>query len=573
MKITSIEKYKSITKFNDFDFKTNFVILTGCNGSSKTHLLKSIELDNSRIDEGLDSVYFNFQDFLISNQSSASSDTINNSWAYAHQSANNFIRGSEGDFPGIVLDSKLKSYLVNPKEKPYNSEDDNIKNGYEESYKELIASIRSKLKDKNNYSQDVKSKIKKFLNNSDLLVSDESCNEDYFMKVADTDQIAFSLQNSLSEIFLLYKIKLNKVTLSVEDGGQGLTESQLSEYEANAPWNIINRQFKALGLEHRINEPKFVLGDHDRKLTFEAKIYIDDMEISFEDLSSGEKVLCALSVVMFQGSRDLDLPDLLLLDEIDASLHPTNVPHLYNAIKEVFVDRGVKVIMATHSPTTVARAEEYGAKLFEVVKGVAPVKIKKIDVSDALAILTDGFMTLEEGLNIFQNVIQRNVIISEGKNSKYFKGLVDLIGKSSDIAVVGHHNISDGALRNIFDVQKVMNSTKNVLYIWDCDYQKAAFNGNKHNKPIILEKYHSNKYLNRGIEASFDENRILQILSTSEKSLNMDDILEEIKEKGTGTVIGKGLSPKYKKRLLRNINNFLTDDFIELNKALQTFKD
>jgi predicted ATPase len=50
----------------------------------------------------------------------------------------------------------------------------------------------------------------------------------------------------------------------------------------------------------------------------------------------------------------LMLPRALLLDEIDASLHPSMIRTLLNAVQTAFVDKGSKVIVATHSPTTVA---------------------------------------------------------------------------------------------------------------------------------------------------------------------------------------------------------------------------
>lgn len=53
------------------------------------------------------------------------------------------------------------------------------------------------------------------------------------------------------------------------------------------------------------------------------------------------------------------IPKLILLDEVDRSLHPSMIKNLLYLIKNVFVNKyKIKVIMTTHSPTTIALADE-----------------------------------------------------------------------------------------------------------------------------------------------------------------------------------------------------------------------
>lgn len=49
---------------------------------------------------------------------------------------------------------------------------------------------------------------------------------------------------------------------------------------------------------------------------------------------------------------------MVLLDEVDAVLHPSMISALIVGLKEQFVDNGTPVIMATHSVTTVSLVDD-----------------------------------------------------------------------------------------------------------------------------------------------------------------------------------------------------------------------
>ncbi|AQQ01277.1 hypothetical protein B0W48_16775 [Pseudoalteromonas aliena] len=114
----------------------------------------------------------------------------------------------------------------------------------------------------------------------------------------------------------------------------------------------------------------------------------------FQDLSSGEKVLMSFALCLYNASderQEKHFPKLLLLDEIDAPLHPSIVLSLIKTIQEVLVDnKGVSVILTTHSPSTVALAPE--ETLYEM--NSSGPSVDKITLSRALTILTAGVPTL-----------------------------------------------------------------------------------------------------------------------------------------------------------------------------------
>ncbi|CAM5280410.1 Putative ATPase OS=Sphingobium scionense OX=1404341 GN=GGQ90_002899 PE=4 SV=1 [Sphingobium scionense] len=126
--------------------------------------------------------------------------------------------------------------------------------------------------------------------------------------------------------------------------------------------------------------------------------------VDISSLSSGETTILRFLLSFFQGdprSMRKAHPKLLLLDEVDASLHPPMVQTWLEAIHREFVlKRGIKCIIATHTPTTVAVAP--GDCIYEKLEGVtAP---QKIDRQTAIRKLTFGIPTLSINVNANRQV-------------------------------------------------------------------------------------------------------------------------------------------------------------------------
>lgn len=91
------------------------------------------------------------------------------------------------------------------------------------------------------------------------------------------------------------------------------------------------------------------------------------------------------------GNPSLTFPKVLLLDEPDAPLHPTMAKSFMDVVQDVLVkDRGVKVIMTTHSPSTVAFAPE--GSIFTLER--TPRQLKPSTPEKAIGVLTEGFATV-----------------------------------------------------------------------------------------------------------------------------------------------------------------------------------
>jgi len=157
------------------------------------------------------------------------------------------------------------------------------------------------------------------------------------------------------------------------------------------PWDEVNDIFERGNLGYKINHPTLELNG-----TYEPRLIKKhtNTEISFADLSSGEKILMSLALSTYfqkDGRNIVSKPKIFLFDEIDAPLHPSMTRNLINVIQEVLIGKfGVKVIMTTHSPSTVALAPE--ESIYTMRSGEPGVH--KTSKAKALNILTSGIPTL-----------------------------------------------------------------------------------------------------------------------------------------------------------------------------------
>ena len=173
-----------------------------------------------------------------------------------------------------------------------------------------------------------------------------------------------------------------------------LTDAEFNKRYGPEPWILTNKILAEAGVRYRFNKPEGNF--HKIHSTFQLKLTDpeDGIEIPAQNLSSGEKVILAITLLLFQTTEKAlmtTLPKLLLLDEVDAPLHPSFTKILIRILNEEIVKRcGVSIIMTTHSPSTVALAPE--GSVFELVR--KPRQLRPISASAATQILSSGFIVL-----------------------------------------------------------------------------------------------------------------------------------------------------------------------------------
>ncbi len=161
-----------------------------------------------------------------------------------------------------------------------------------------------------------------------------------------------------------------------------------------APWTIINKIFEENSIDFYFKE--ISKRDFSKEISLDFKLYkkSSHIDIILDDLSSGEKIIIGLILKLFTTEyyENLTFPEVIILDEPDAHLHPEMSKLLLDILLNTFVKKyGIKVIITTHSPSTIALASE--DQIYQLTNGDESA-LKKISKDDALKLLTGFIPTL-----------------------------------------------------------------------------------------------------------------------------------------------------------------------------------
>lgn len=336
----------------------------------------------------------------------------------------------------------------------------------------------------------------------------------------------------LGKIFLDYRIKEYEEIMKVlESSDESRTKSELQQlasekikkmFGGTPPWELINEflnNFQNFGYEISFPEQfnrDLYFRQADTPFSPRLKNNTKELSINFQNLSSGEQVLFSLALCLFKSQSDNLYPKLLLLDEIDATLHPSMIENLLSVISNVLLKKGTRVILATHSATTVGLAPE--DSIF-IVNKEGPNRIVKHDKKTALGILTQGYVTIDKGLTIFDQLGNKEIIIiTEGDNNKYIEKAIELFANDKknkiDIIIGAEGSSGTHQLKTLFDFFTKVKHDKKVIFVWDCDY-KNSLNKENNTFPYIFTKNDSNNLASKGIENLFDESLFDNFLRTN----------------------------------------------------------
>lgn len=183
------------------------------------------------------------------------------------------------------------------------------------------------------------------------------------------------------------------------------------------PWDTMEAILRASELPYESNRPT---GELLVPFRFQLTHTSLGKNVPLSGLSSGEQVILSTALWAFGSDMTDVTPSLLLLDEPDAHLHPSMVRPLLRVIQDVFVEKlGAKVIMTTHSATTVALAPEESILLMEM-PGHHGERIRRISKDQAIGILTAGLSTLRVH---HQN--QRQVFVESENDVGWYRKLYE----------------------------------------------------------------------------------------------------------------------------------------------------
>ena len=412
--------HKSIKSGVEFDLP-NFTVLTGKNGSGKSHLMEVIStqgesavLDGERT---LSSIkYIKFNELNPRFQEDISEDDVKNSWRSVWNQLNNLIQ----------------SYRNSPQS--YNNSFDNYINRYDSHSQRLMR-----------YWYDVAENDVEKLTENLFYENYEISREDLF-----TSQIG--------TIFKLYQTRLDENKMNeVSNKEEGtslpvLSKDQFEQKYGRKPWMVINEMMKTAHLPYEVEAPVRFRPSINYHLQLIDKSR--NLRIQVNDLSTGEKVLMSLALSIYSTEEQAARPDVLLIDEPDAPLHPEFSNYLIQAVKESIVDKsGVKVIITTHSPTTVAMAPE--ESIYQMDKELGkPIKVTK---QQAISLLTKDLD------NMRVSIEDRRQIFVESKYDVGFYNMIHncLLQNNTFQTVPFFLPAKSGDGSNCQDVKDIVNALRN----------------------------------------------------------------------------------------------------------------
>ena len=437
MKLSFNTPYKSIESFPAIDLP-DFSLVTGVNGAGKTHLLTAI--GNGQITTDLSSNpqqqirFFDWNSLIPNNAGSAHVSNIRQKQQQIcelakqtreqhSQALANIIHkysleeGAEVAGKWALLsyaDDDVRHLMQGPKDALANQAIKDLRNLAQQSRSSMFQQVKGNPQERRIYeSLEQKLHPRPFVS----------------ITLRDMERMPFDwnqadmFKQSFADMFLQYfqKQKTNWQYKVAEDEGQlegvYLPQDKFFELHGNPPWEFVNKTFEDAGLEFRITNPEIIEAE-----TFSPKLINQDtgIEMDFSDLSSGEKVLMSFALCLYYSldkRQVIDKPKILLFDEIDAPLHPSMSKQLIGTILKTLVqDENIKVIMTTHSPSTVAVAPDESVYVMRPKFG-----LEKVAKEAAIAVLTEDIPTLSidfEG--------RRQVFVEDDKDARRYEKIYQI---------------------------------------------------------------------------------------------------------------------------------------------------
>ena len=405
MKISLRGPYKSIESLETVQLP-NFAVLIGRNGAGKTQILAALR-DGQAVMEDIgknDIEMYDMVSFRAPNGSSANRHANQ----FAKVTADQYLRGMPGDRPPIEIAKdifeqcaddiactsgveqrdefadKLRGDIRRLPDFSVFPPDGDQASPYK---KALYEDVMSRLVSQESKRQSPNQSINNFNGNQAVLLSaamkltaklPHELTYDDILRTSHYE--GHTLTNSISAVFATYKV--NQFTWAhrrIETEATSFARV-MAEYATKypPPWqtlrDILSEMRVASGddglFDFDFSDPSgytLHMGNYEQ-FSFNAQMTnrTTGAEYELDSLSSGEKVLMALCISSFNHYLGRRRPKLLLLDELDAVLHPSMVAALLTTLKSLFVQHGTKVLMTSHSAMTVAALDE--ADIFRVAR-------------------------------------------------------------------------------------------------------------------------------------------------------------------------------------------------------------
>lgn len=432
MKLIFKSPYKSVKHLTQDTELPDLSILIGRNGAGKSHILQAIHngsitirensispaIPNTRLLDWSSLTPNNSQTYMASHSLQERSALWEEFKAIQNEAIigihNSLSMNPESYQSHNIKDLINKKYLIATGHDPQHAEDIASRaTAAAKAYDDQIVRIFT-MRDPQNRERLISGL--RSSTNTPLSAFDE---DDFFVNFPIGWRATIAFQQEFSTIFCDYQHfwKTNKLKQWMNEKGskyKTFTDDEFEKKYGPPPWEIINSALESSNLNYEINKPNEF---EDRPFTALLKNKKTGAVIQFDELSSGEKILFATILCIYHNNNPnhtATYPPLLLFDEIDAPLHPSMTQLLLRTIKSIFIEKlNLKVILTTHSPTTVALAPE--ESLFSV-DTKSNIVFNKITKDQAISTLLSDVPSIN-----IHHENRRQVFVESHYDAKYFE--------------------------------------------------------------------------------------------------------------------------------------------------------
>ncbi|WP_338525211.1 AAA family ATPase [Pseudomonas batumici] len=493
MKLTLLRPYKSLKTFEDIELP-DFTIITGTNGAGKSQLLKALDegalsiegiahSPHNRLIRLFDATTLVPTDTgaFVSFQSKQERDGI---WNHISSLINSARVGVEAYMLQWSELSKLdlkKLAILEPSDLPsYGIQPDQVEAVHKNIKSNLAANSQNIASQFSSNNPAINSKLIEKITAScgiPIVAFDMDLFYEHYPMAWQPVEL---FQQSFARLFSEYQATFvaNEVKAYRRDirgaNVPVLTKEEFFEKYGSPPWDFLNDILEAASLSFRINQP-----DEFEERPYEPILtdLVTNAQVKFNDLSSGERILMSFALCLYytrdSGDR-VNYPLILLFDEVDAPLHPSMTKSLLDTIQKVLIgERKIKVIMTTHSPSTVALCPEEA--IFIMTKE-GRGRLKKTNKDSALSLLMSGVPSISIS---YEN--RRQVFVESHLDVQYYDHILRKIKSrlhpavslsfiaSSDSKIGGCVHVKD----IVGQLSKHGNPTIRGLIDWDTTNQPS----------------------------------------------------------------------------------------------------
>lgn len=478
-------RYKSLQEGFEWNDIPPFAVITGVNGVGKTQLLEVIKgrserPDNRGVIPQIDREITSSrgpENLIFSENTTQRGLSLNGLIEYVKNGEQRLVTLRNLDQQINVLQNYINNTQYQQSQTSDNVERLQLENNIQ-SWKEQIRNFHNQKLNVNIYAYD--EELKRIACKLDKKV--EELSEDEIRQFAIDNFESLTNVDELTRFVANENLRYMRRVTYLSETHQREEEDVLVAQER--PFQTINRLFRQYGFDYFDMLNPF---PYDGKLNGEIRFQGKEGEIvDYDSLSSGEQAIVKFVIWSygqdFRGNR----LNTMVLDEPDAHLHPSMCKMMVEIFSEMSAKKeigggGIRIIITTHSPSTVAFTPE--GSLF-VMQREADNKrvIRQTTTEDAVEILSDGIFTFSRAMSNFtllSSSPKQNLVFVEGKTDvKHFTKAMQVLGYDLDVEFFDMHDAT--TLSNFISCAPArLFNKKSLIALFDCDREgNKGYKGN-----------------------------------------------------------------------------------------------